>query len=60
MKRVYRLFGIPVWSITSDEEVVEEELTAGDNGGGTYSDRIDVYGQFTQPQWDQRWDEERK
>lgn len=42
MRRTYRVFGVPVLSIETDETTAEAELTAGDNGGETRSERIDV------------------
>jgi hypothetical protein len=58
-KRIYLLFGrIPLWGVDYGDE--EQPLTAADNGGTTYSERIDVPLGFGQPEWDQRWDEERK
>lgn len=41
MKRVYRLFGIPVWSITSDEP--DDDDKARDlSGGSTSIERLEV------------------
>lgn len=60
MRKVFRIFGIPILSIESDEVAEEAELTAADNGGETGSLRIDVPLGFTTPEWDQGWTEERK
>lgn len=49
MKKVYRLFGIPVWSIETSAKkdgvnyIAKLKLTAADNGGDTTSTAMQVY-----------------
>ena len=49
MKKIYRLFGVPVWSVEQKLEKNEVRLTApinltaADNGGDTTSQAMQVY-----------------
>lgn len=55
-RTVWRIFGIEVFSRESDEETVEEPLTAGDNGGDLRSERIDVPPIGFVDQWEKGWE----
>lgn len=58
MIRRIRLFGLEVLSIeTYDEPEAEAELTAGDNGGETRSERIDVTPLGFRPMGDGEWED---